>query len=582
MIRTWSTRYLGLNEAKDILNRYWGYEEFRPLQSEIIASTMAGRDTLALLPTGGGKSICFQVPAMLMPGICLVISPLIALMKDQVANLQKRGIKALSVTSELDASGLDAIFDRCIYEKDVKFLYLSPERLQTELAKKRIAQMNVNLLAVDEAHCISEWGYDFRPSYLDIAEIRPLMGGTPVLALTASATKVVVKDIQDRLSFEKHNVFQKSFQRENLAYFVDWDEDKLGKIERIARKQQGSGIIYLRSRKGTERLCKALEQRGINADFYHAGVDSKVRSEKQERWMRGDTQIIIATNAFGMGIDKADVRFVIHCDLPDTLENYYQECGRAGRDGEKAYAIAVLAQKDVDAFDEKAKRAFPEKKAIKDVYNGMCSLLNLAIGSGKDETFPVNLELLGDRIGMDVKSLHHCLRILEQEGYIAMKERTFASSTVQVIAHHDAVYELRQKGDRGGEMLDALLRSYPRLFEEETSISEWNLAKRLKITKDMVVEMLGWLSNAGYISYQESSDLPRVTFSCERLAIKNVRLSDEHYRLRKRIVKEKAEAMRDYITSTHKCRSRLILEYFGEIDAPNCKVCDVCKNRAAS
>jgi len=546
------------------------------MQLEIIESVLEGKDALALLPTGGGKSICFQVPALMKPGICIVISPLIALMKDQVSNLQKRGIKALSVTSELDASGLDAVFDRCIYEKDVKFLYLSPERLKTDLAKQRIPQMNVNLIAVDEAHCISEWGYDFRPPYLEIAEVRPLIPNAPVLALTASATPMVVKDIQERLHFKRPNLFQKSFKRENLSYFIDWDEDKMGKIERIAKKQNGSGIIYVRSRKGTERIAKTLEQRGLSADYYHAGLESKVRTNKQERWMRGDIQIIVATNAFGMGIDKPDVRFVIHCDIPDTLENYYQECGRGGRDEHKAFAISVLTKKDVDAFDEKTMQGFPEKSTIKMVYDSLGSFLNLAIGSGKDETYAVDLETLGERIKLDSRTLYHCLRFLEREGYIALHERSFASSMVQITAHPDAVFDLREKGERGGEMIDALMRSYPRLFEESSRISEWTLAKRLRLPKDTVVEMMHWLTEAGYITYSEGSELPRITYTCERLASNNVRLSDEHYRLRKHVVKEKSEAMRHYITAQHKCRSRLILAYFGETDASDCGVCDVC------
>jgi len=316
-------RYSVLSKARDILKQWWGYDSFRPLQEDIVDSIIAGRDTLALLPTGGGKSICFQVPALMQPGICIVISPLIALMKDQVENLQQRGIKALSVTSELKPEQLDAVFDRCIYEDEVKFLYLSPERLKTDLARQRITKMKVNLIAVDEAHCISEWGYDFRPPYLDIAEIRPLHPEVPVLALTASATPKVVDDIQERLSFKSKNVLRKSFFRDNLAYFIDWDEDKMGKIERIATKQGGSGIVYMRSRRGCERIARALQERGLSADHYHAGLDTDERTKRQQAWMEGKTQFIVATNAFGMGIDKPDVRFVVHCDLPDTLENYY-------------------------------------------------------------------------------------------------------------------------------------------------------------------------------------------------------------------------------------------------------------------
>ena len=314
-----------MSNPHEILEKFYGFKEFRPLQLEIIQSVLNNQDTLAILPTGGGKSICFQVPALIKEGICIVVSPLIALMKDQVDALNQRNIKALCATSEFDASQIDAIFDRAIFDKEVKFLYLSPERLKTDVAKARIAQMNVSILAVDEAHCISEWGYDFRPPYLEIAEVRPLIPNTPVIALTASATPLVRKDIQAKLQFRKENLFQKSFKRNNLAYYVDFDEDKLGKIERIARKQKGSGIVYMRSRKGTERISRELKKRGLSIDFYHAGLDNEIRAEKQQKWMRGECKIIAATNAFGMGIDKPDVRFVVHVDIPDTLENYYQE-----------------------------------------------------------------------------------------------------------------------------------------------------------------------------------------------------------------------------------------------------------------
>jgi ATP-dependent DNA helicase RecQ len=544
-----------------------------------VEEVLARRDVLALLPTGGGKSVCFQVPAMLMDGVCIVVSPLIALMKDQVEQLQARGIKALHLSSEHSPEQIDAILDRCIYEEGIKFLYLSPERLKTDLARQRIAKMNVSMLAVDEAHCISEWGYDFRPPYLEIAEIRPLLPGCAVIALTASATPKVVEDIQKRLQFKQTNVIRKSFGRANLAYFVEWTEDKIGTIVRTASKQGGGGIVYMRSRKACERTANALAERGLSVSFYHAGLDTDTRNERQEAWMSGHTQVIVATNAFGMGIDKPNVRFVIHCDIPDTLENYYQECGRAGRDEKKAFALSLLMQKDVDAFKEKVIGAFPPKAMILKVYETMGSMLQLAVGSGLEERFPVDLDRLAERCECSTRSAALCLKFLEREDYIAMDERPSFYAFAQITASGDAVYNLRQKNDIASQTMDALLRSYPRLFEESCKISEWKLAKRMNASKDRVVNALRWLRESGYISYEESTSLPRVRYSKERIPTKSVRLSDEHYRLRKHVTEEKSQAMIQYIQDEHQCRSRMILSYFGENDSEDCGICDVCIER---
>lgn len=565
-----------MSNPHEILEKYWGFKDFRPLQLDIIQSVLDGKDTLAILPTGGGKSICFQVPALVKPGVCLVVSPLIALMKDQVDALNKRNVKALCATSEFDASQIDAIFDRAIYDEDVKFLYLSPERLKTDLAKARIAQMNVSLLAVDEAHCISEWGYDFRPPYLEIAEIRTLIPSTPVIALTASATPLVKKDIQEKLLFKKENLFQKSFKRDNLVYYIDWDEDKLGKIERIAKKQKGSGIVYMRSRKGTERISRELKKRGLSIDFYHAGLDNEVRSERQQRWMTGECKIIAATNAFGMGIDKPNVRFVVHVDIPDTLENYYQECGRGGRDGNKAFAVSVLTKKDVSNYIDKSIQAFPSIDEIKRVYEATASFLRLATGSGKDETFVLDVELMCQQYNLDVRQALLSLKFVEREGYIHFNESSDYYSTVIMKASYEQVYHFRSSEHKLARLVDALLRSYSRLFDESSSISEWTLAKRTKWPKDRVVKGLEWLHEAGYITYNKASNLPKVTYVCERLDKKNLRFSDEHYKLRKEVTQNKSEAMLHFIESTSKCRSRMLLEYFGELDAEKCGMCDFC------
>lgn len=562
----------------EVLKQYWGFDSFRPLQEDIVEHVVSGKDALALLPTGGGKSICFQVPAMMMDGICIVVSPLIALMKDQVANLKKRGIPAMCITSEYDHRQVDAMFDRCIYD-NFKFVYLSPERLLTEMAKVRIAKMKVNLIAVDEAHCISEWGYDFRPSYLQIAEIRKIHPNVPVVALTASATPVVVQDIQEKLGFKKKKVFAKSFKRDNLAYFVVWDENKVGTAARVISKRQGSGIIYMRSRKGTERITRELNKLGISADFYHAGLESEIRSKKQEDWMLGKTQVIIATNAFGMGIDKPDVRFVIHMDLPDTLENYYQECGRGGRDGEKAFAVSILAKKDIDHLRGKLIDAFPEKSQIKQAYGALASYLQLAVGSGKDETFDVNLELVADRFDLKTRLLFQSLKFLEKEGLLAISEVADRNSFVKIICDSETFYNYQIQNPKLDPLLNGLLRSYGHLFEEPMAISEWTIAKRARWPKDKVVKGLKYLHDLKMIEYKEASSLPKVTYTRERLDQKNFSVSAEHYELRKTIITQKVESMIHFAESTEKCRSRTILEYFGEDDTTDCGMCDWCVNK---
>ncbi len=568
-----------MKQPVEVLLEFWGYEQFRPKQAEIIDSVIRGNDTLALLPTGGGKSLCFQVPAMMQEGICLVISPLIALMKDQVDALNKINIKALCITSEYTHKEIDAMFDRCVYDKEIKFLYLSPERLETDLARTRIALMNVNLIAVDEAHCISEWGYDFRPSYLNIADIRPLHKKAPIVALTASATPPVVKDIQQKLQFKKTNVIAKSFARENLAYFVNWDEQKIDKAERIAKKLKGSGIIYARSRMGTERIARAIKERGLSVDFYHAGLEAQARSEKQNSWFLGKTQIIVATNAFGMGIDKANVRFVLHFDIPDTLENYYQECGRAGRDGKKAFSVALITSKDVEHFERKVKQAFPKKEDIKRVYNALGSYLKLATGAGKGESFSINLDDFANAYSFDARMIRHCIKFLEKEGYISFNEQPNRHSTVQVICDHEAFYQVKVRSEQMAPIINNLLRSYARIFDEAVRISEWTIAKRIRWPKDKVVKALHYLDQKELIEYIPTTNLPTITFIEERITSKNVRISAEHYSLRKHVIIDKAEAMMHYVQSANKCRGRMLLEYFGDDNAGDCGICDYCIER---
>ena len=510
-----------------------------------------------------------------MDGICIVVSPIIALMKDQVANLKRREIQAMCITSENSYREVDAMFDRCIFG-DIKFLYLSPERLQSDIAKARIPQMKVNLIAVDEAHCISEWGYDFRPPYLKVADIRAFSPKVPVIALTASATPMVVDDIQEKLQFKKPNVITKSFARENLAYFVEWDENKLAKAERIAKKLKGSGIIYTRSRKGTERITRELRKRGLNVDFYHAGLENEVRSQKQEDWMQGKTQIIAATNAFGMGIDKSNVRFVLHFDLPDTLENYYQECGRGGRDGKKAFAVTLLARKDMVRFREKLAQAFPEKSDINRVYTAIGNQLQLAIGSGKDERFPLDIETIANQYDLSERLIVQCIKFLEREEYVALDESRDRNSYLQVLCSNEELYNLKVQNIKLEPLINGLLRSYGRLFDEEVKISEWTLCQRIKWSKDRVIKGLDYMHQRELVKYTKATHLSTITYTKERLDSKNISISDEHYKLRKHVLIEKAEAMLNYAEFEGKCRSRMILEYFGEVDAADCGICDIC------
>lgn len=568
-------------EAIEVLEKYWGHTAFRPPQAEIIDHVVAGNDAIALLPTGGGKSICFQVPGLLLGGITLVISPLIALMKDQVGNLKSRGIAAAAITSEMSEQEIDAVLDRCVYDKEMRFLYLSPERLKSHMAEVRIKKMPVKLIAIDEAHCISEWGYDFRPAYLEIATVRQWFPEVPMIALTASATPQAVKDIELKLSLKTNKkLFSKSFSRENLAYFIRWEEDKIGIIKRIAEKQNGSGIIYMRSRKGTERVSAALSRTGLSSDFYHAGLDNRLRGERQQQWTAGKTKVIVATNAFGMGIDKPDVRFVIHLDIPETLENYYQEAGRGGRDGQKAYAISLLSPEDLLRFKEKRTQRFPSKDEIKQTYQAIADQLQLAIGSGKGEKHSLDMGLLVQRN----KSLNHfiieqSIAILEREGYLLLEGESYRRSRLKITASHEALKTLRERNARFNKVIEALVRSYPHLFEEEVSINEWLLAKRSGTSVESIEQDLNWLHEAGYLAFSPSSNLPSITFTEERLHPKSVHISSEHYELRKKVHLEKTRWMLRFIEDDSICRSRIISTYFGEANTNDCGICDVCIDR---
>jgi ATP-dependent DNA helicase RecQ len=548
------------------------------MQEEIIQSVLDGKDTLALLPTGGGKSVCFQVPALAMEGVCLVITPLIALMKDQVENLKKKGIKAVAVYSGMHRNEIQMAFDNCAYG-DVKFLYLSPERLQTEQFQHILRRIKVCLLAVDEAHCISQWGYDFRPPYLQIAEIRKYLHKVPVMALTATATPGVITDIQKNLLFKTENVFRKSFERKNLTYIVIKEEDKNGRLLRILKKVPGTGIIYVRNRKKTVETATFLRKNGIKADFYHAGLDMATRSRKQDAWIREDIRIICATNAFGMGIDKPNVRLVVHIDLPDSIEAYFQEAGRGGRDEKRAYGVTLFHQADLARLQENLEREFPPVEKIKEIYQSLCNFFQLPVGSGKDESFDFEIYTFCRNYSYNPVIVYNALRFLEREGYILMNESLETPSRIHFESDREGIYRFQVENKTLDPFVKLLLRSYSGVFTEFVQVNEAELSKRAGIKEEEVVSNLQKLQKAGVLSYAQRPGKPQVVFPVERLDLKNLVISPANYHERKRFAMIRMEAMIAYITSEEHCRSQMLLKYFGETGAPRCGRCDICLER---
>lgn len=561
-----------------VLSKYWGYSSFRPLQEEIINSVLDGNDTLALMPTGGGKSICFQIPAMVSDGVCIVVSPLIALMKDQVYNLKKKGINAVAVFSGMSRREIDIILDNCIYGK-VKFLYVSPERLNTEIFKVRLQKMKVNLIAVDEAHCISQWGYDFRPPYLTIANIREGLQGVPVLALTATATEKVKKDIQEKLKFSKENFFQKSFERKNLSYVVLYEEGKLNKVLDIIQKVKGSGIIYVRNRKKTKEVAEFLSKKKISVDFYHAGLDASARSKKQDKWILGKCRIMVCTNAFGMGIDKADVRLVIHLDIPASLEEYYQEAGRAGRDEKKSYAVLLYNNSDKLELEKKFKDAFPSEDEIRMIYHAIGNYLQLAIGLGAGESFDFDLADFCTTYNFKSTVVHSSLKILEQENKITVTDAVFISSRLMILVNKEELYRFELSNKKYESIIKTILRSYEGLFENYINIFEADISKNLAITKEEAIGLLNYLHQIKIISYEPSKNKPQIIFNFPREDMKHLEINRAFLEQRKKNYREKITAMLRYATDRITCRSQMLLSYFGEMNSNRCGVCDVCLKR---
>jgi ATP-dependent DNA helicase RecQ len=568
-----------MEKYRKILSEYWGYPAFRDLQEEIIFSVAEEKkDTLALMPTGGGKSITFQVPALAMEGICLVVTPLIALMKDQVENLRKRGIKALMIHSGMTAREIDIALNNAVFG-DYKFLYLSPERLQTEIFRVRMERMNVSLIAVDESHCISQWGYDFRPSYLQIAEIRKLAPDIPVLALTATATPKVVDDIMEKLHFRKPNLLKKSFERKNLTYIVRTTEDKPAYLLNILRKEAGTGIVYVRSRGATKEIAQRLKDAGISADFYHAGLSPEMRNSKQDDWQSGRTRIIVATNAFGMGIDKPDVRVVVHTDLPDSVEAYFQEAGRAGRDGKRAYAVLLYNKTDKVKFEQRFRTEFPAIDQIKNVYQSACNYLQLAYGTGKDSSHSFDMINFSRTYKYYPTTVINAFKFLLKENIAELTEEINNPSRLFFTVNRDDLYKIQINNPDIDNFIKGILRMYTGLFSDFVSIDEAYLAKVMSKSRDEVYNMLLRLSKMKIAEYIPQRRSPMLIFHEERLESNNIRISAENYLWTKNRFTERMNAMLAYSENEMECRSVQLLAYFGEKNAPRCTQCEVCRRR---
>jgi len=566
-------------KIKQVLIKYWGYSSFRPLQEDIILNVLNGNDTLALLPTGGGKSLTFQVPTMVSEGMCLVVTPLIALMKDQVHNLNQKNISAAAIYSGMAKAEIEYVFQKSVYGK-LKFLYLSPERLETEIFLNYFEKMNICLIAVDEAHCISQWGYDFRPPYLGIANIRKYHPNVPILALTATATLPVVKDIQDKLCFTRHNVQQKSFYRSNLIYEVYYEEDKLNRLLKICEEyKRKTGIVYVRNRKKTKEIANFLLKNKIRADFYHAGLSGAEREKKQNDWTSNKTGIIVSTNAFGMGIDKHDVRFVVHMDLPDCIESYFQEAGRGGRDEKLARGMLLYNNFDINSSRKQLETSFPPIEEIKKTYYLLGSFYNIAIGSGKDLTFDFNFSEFTTTYSLSNVVTFYAFKFIEKQGYIILSEAIHNPSKVHIKVNKNELYKFQVENPKLDMLIKMLLRSYTGLFSDFVKIDEAVLAKRLKVGDEQIINALKKIEQMNIISYIERSDKPKVTFLTERIHENDFFIDDDIYKNRKIREAERLECMIEYVESTAKCRSQFLLNYFGETNAKRCGKCDVCLGR---
>ncbi len=567
-----------MDKIHEILHKYWGHNQFRPLQEDIINSVLNGNDTLALLPTGGGKSICFQVPAMAMSGKCLVISPLIALMKDQVENLKKRGIKAAALYTGMHSVEIKNVISQAVHG-DLKFLYISPERLETDLIKSNIEMMNISLIAVDEAHCISQWGHDFRPPYLRIADIRTFVPSATIIALTATATVDVVEEIQEKLLFRKKNLFQKSFERSNLTYFVIKEENKLNRLIRIAQKMPGSAVVYVRNRRKTQEIATFLTKNGISAEFYHAGLSPIDRDRKQSEWIQGKKRIMVATNAFGMGIDKSDVRFVVHLDIPDNMEAYFQEAGRGGRDEKEAWAILLFENADLIDLHRSFEQSYPSIDDIKKVYHAIGNYYQIPIGSGNNTQHEFDLADFCKNYNLNPIITLNSIKFLERQELIILTDEINKPSRIFIPCSNEDFYAFQVSHKSFDKLIKMLLRSYGGLFSNFTRINEADIAKRLGTDVNLVILSLKKLEQLNVLVYDPQTSKPKLIFTQPRFDAKNIQFDPENYHLLKINAKKRLDSMVAYINSSTKCRNRLLLEYFGETIHKRCGKCDICIQR---
>ena len=569
---------MNIESYRQVLTKYWGYSSFKPLQEDIIRSVAEGKDTLGLMPTGGGKSVTFQVPAIVHEGICLVITPLIALMKDQVNRLNSLEIKSIAIHSGMSSEEIDNALENSIYG-DYKFLYVSPERVSTRIFQAKIPRLNLSLVAIDEAHCISQWGYDFRPSYLKIVSLRDhISDKVPFLALTASATSEVVDDILNKLAFRDKNILRTSFSRKNISYLVRNVEDKGSYIIKTLHKVKGSGIVYVRSRKRCKEVAELLVANGISADFYHAGLTQELRDKKQLAWTTGVTRIIVATNAFGMGIDKSEVRFVIHWDIPDSIENYFQESGRAGRDNKPASAVLLYSESDKSRLLESQRKKFPSVEKIKDTYEALCNFLQVPLGSGKDNVFDFSMSDFVSRYRLPVIETYNSLQFLQREGYVEFTEEINNPSRVHFIVSRDDLYKFQVANEAFDGFVKLLLRSYTGMFTDFVAINEEDLARKSAATRDKIYQYLVKLSTLNIIRYIAGKKSALVIFTEERLVRKALMISPGNYLHVKEKYEIRLSRMIDYADNNKKCRSVILLDYFNE-ESDRCGICDVCRER---
>ncbi len=567
-----------MESIQNILKQYWGYDAFRSLQEEIILSVLQGRDTLALLPTGGGKSICFQVPALAKEGICLVVSPLIALMKDQVQNLKKKGIPALSIYSGLSFLEVKKTLQNAAYG-NYKFLYVSPERLESALFLEYLPALPVNLIAVDEAHCVSQWGYDFRPPYLRIAALRESLPAIPILALTASATKDVQDDICDKLSFGKDQQrFQKSFERPNLSYSVFNVAAKQPKLLEICNNVRGTGIVYCKSRKRTKEVSELLSANGISSDFYHAGLSNAERNTKQENWIKNQIRTIVCTNAFGMGIDKSDVRFVVHYDVPDALENYYQEAGRAGRDEKKAYAVLLFHDSEIKELGQQSSIRFPPIEEVKKVYKALINYLQLPSGMGEGLYFDFDINDFTKKFNLNIQIVNYSLKVMEQEDFISYNEQFFMPSSLVFTTSKDGLYQFEKSHPEFDLLIKGLLRSYEGIFDYPANISESRLAEFIKFDVKELVNNLKKLHVLGVVDYMPQKDKPQIMFLQDRYNTQDIQFNEKDINKRRLAFENRIKAMITYVNKTLACRSKIIGNYFNDTTIKACGICDNCIN----